>query len=145
VHCEFSVGRADITCTDHNAVCCLHVSSQSEYVRAEKEFAAARASGNSDKMAIATGHLRVAEEHMRSSEDVLNKGLGDFELQRVTEMKEFLRRYIRNQIYFHAKSIEGLTAAYQEVVKIDPDTEKAVSSGCMDRRTRARSMTHCGV
>jgi hypothetical protein len=68
----------------------------------------------------------VAEQHMRSSEDVLNKGLGDFEHHRVMEMKEFLRRYVRNQIYFHAKSIEGLTAAYGEIVKIDPDTEKAI-------------------
>lgn len=113
---------------------------QTEYARADKEFASARASGNSDKLAVATGHLRVAEEHMRSSEDVLNKGLGDFELRRVTEMKEFLRRYVRNQIYFHAKSIEGLTAAYQEIVKIDPETEKALFL----RRIRELEFQHKG-
>lgn len=99
---------------------------QSEYAKADKEYASAKGSGNSEKIAIATGHLKVADEHMRSSEDVLNKGLGDFEHQRVSEMKEFLKRYVRNQIYFHAKSMEGLTAAYQEIVKIDPETEKAI-------------------
>lgn len=105
----------------------------SEYARAAKEYASAKASGNPTRLHVAQGNMRVAEEHMRSAEDVLNKELGDFEHARVSEMKEMMRRYIRNEIYFHAKSIEGLTAAYQEVVKIDPDTEKAVRS----RHTRA--------
>lgn len=98
----------------------------SQYAKANKEYASAKSSSNTQKLAIASGNLRVAEEHMRSSEDVLNKELGDFELQRVAEMKDMLRRYIRNQIFFHAKHIEGLTAAYQEVMKIDPETEKAI-------------------
>ena len=70
---------------------------------------------------------------MRSSEDVLNAGLGKFELTRVSEMKEFMGRYIQNEIYFHAQKIQALTAAFADVAKIDPETEKAVRNGAAGR------------
>lgn len=96
------------------------------YAKCSNDYASAKKGGDPTKMEVARGRLASEEQFMRSNEDVLNAGLGKFEGDRVREMKEFLGRYIQNQIYFHAKSIEALTQAYAEVAKIDPETEKAI-------------------
>jgi len=97
----------------------------------------------SDTQEIARGRLTSEEQFMRSSEDVLNAGLGKFELTRVGEMKEFMGRYIQNEIYFHAQKIQALTAAFADVAKIDPETEKAVRNGMAGRGRMGRAAQAC--
>jgi len=97
-----------------------------QYSRAHADYAAAKKNGDPKKIEVARGRLASEEQFMRSNEDVLNAGLGKFELDRVTEMKDFLGRYVQNEIFLHARAIEALTAAYADIAKIDPETEKAI-------------------
>lgn len=99
---------------------------QKQYSRCHSDYAAAKKNGDPKKIEVARGRLASEEQFMRSNEDVLNAGLGKFELERVTELKDFLARYVQNEIFFHARAIESLTAAYADIAKIDPETEKAI-------------------
>jgi len=99
---------------------------QKQYSRCHADYASAKKNGDPKKIEVARGRLASEEQFMRSNEDVLNAGLGKFELDRVAELKDFLGRYIQNEIYFHARAIESLTAAFADVAKIDPETEKAL-------------------
>lgn len=64
---------------------------------------------------------------MHSAEDTLNLSVGDFEKERVADMKTMLKRYIQCQMFFYSKAMEGLAHAYELVSKIDPDQERLVS------------------
>ena len=110
---------------------------QRSYAKCHNDYAAAKKNGDPAKIEAVRSRLASEEQFMRSSEDTLNALLGKFELSRVAEMKEFLGRYIQNEIYMHAKAIEHLTACYGEVAKIDPETEKAVR---MQQPTHTPSM-----
>jgi len=98
----------------------------SKYVKAHTSYANVRNSGNARKIEAARAALQAEEASLRSAEDLLNRDASDFEYQRLSELKEMLRRWIHDQMYFHAKSMEGLTAAYKECAKIDPEKERAM-------------------
>lgn len=62
-------------------------------------------------------------KRMSAAEETLNGSVAEFERERLNDVKTLLLRYIKGQIHFYARTLEGLTASYAAVAKIDPDAE----------------------
>lgn len=90
-----------------------------------KAYQDAKKSGDAKKLHLASEMLAEEQKRMRSAEDTLNASLGQFELERVVDMKSYLKRYIQSQMYYFSRCLEGLSEAYEAVLKIEPEAERA--------------------
>lgn len=95
------------------------------YCDKERAYQQSAVSGNIPRQNEAREVLERERQRLRSAEDILNGSTGEFERERVGDMKGMLKKYLQAQIYFFSRQLEELTKAYQAVCKIDPEQERA--------------------
>jgi len=95
-----------------------------KYVAKLKDYQNASLGRNEKKIAHTRDVMVEERKRMVAAEETLNKSVGDFEKKRLTDLQNYLKKYVRSQLYFFAAEMQELSAIYANICSINPEQEQ---------------------
>jgi len=74
-----------------------------------------------EKLAKAQTDVTNASQALTKVEADVNNSFTAFQYERTAAVRKMFEEFVTSEIYYHARAIENLTAAYQLLPKIDPE------------------------
>jgi hypothetical protein len=95
-----------------------------EFNKKQRDYLATRGRASQQKQDHAKAMLEEERKRLQAAEDTINGSIGDFEKERLNDMKTFLKHFLNSHVYYHARAVEVYSQAFEKVMAIDSDSER---------------------